>query len=432
MIPLEKAVELILKDVEPLGLEKVQTRNSYGRVLGNTVKVENGIPRFDTAAIDGYALSSKDTVSAKRNSHKAFRLVGDSKSGKLYTDEVNEGDVIKVAAGVRLPAGTDAVVKFEDVARIDTENVNVYVSLRPGQNVIQAGHELAAGESLMPKGRVLNSADVARLAEVGINEIEVFKKPNVGLISVGDEFLTESVDDGSPGVSRNQYISSLIKENSSDLHPIGACTDSVEQLQDLFTQALGCDLAVVVAGQSIDDYNFLKNAFRESKVDLKFWRVAIKPGKSVLFGLLDGKPVMGITGNMWAVAVIFDQLIKPLLARLSGLPDTQKLEVYARITKELRTNPTLTHIFKAIVRVENDGFTATPLLNNQMGELSTLSIANSFIIIPPEINMVKAGEKVMAEIFGPIAYSKQKIKVDRQKKEQHPVKKNVYTRHRTA
>ncbi|MBD3170515.1 MAG: hypothetical protein GF307_13605 [candidate division Zixibacteria bacterium] len=417
MIPLEKAIKQVIGESGPLGFENLPINQCYGRILAKTVKSETGIPRFNTAAIDGYAISAEGFTPTRGSKPKQFEVEGECKPGKPYMGELPEGKAVKISAGMRLPDGTDTVVKFEDVARTDSDNLNVYAGIRPGQNIIQAGREVAPGEDLMPAGRVLNSADLARLAEAGFLEVDVHKKPVVGIVSVGDEYLSEDIDDSTPGISRKQFLSSLILENGAEVAHIGACSDSVDQLRETLESTEGYDDLVILAGQSIEDYNFLKSAFRELNVDLGFWRVAIKPGKSVLYGKYKEHPAFGVTGNLWSVAVIFNQLLKPLLAHQTGLRDTKRLEVIARLTKELYTNPSMTHIFKAVVRIDSNGFTATPILNSQMGELRSLSIANGFIIIPPDVNQVRAGDKVRVEVLGP-------LKIDKNEKKDTPRKNN--------
>jgi len=406
MISLDKAIQLILNDSTSLELDEISVRNAYGRVLGKDIVAESDIPKFNISAIDGYAIASSDTENTVLNKPSNFLVRGESQPGKLFEGAIRKGDAIKVHSGVRLPNRFDAVVKFEDAARTEAQKLNVYVKARPWQNVIRAGREISAGEDLMPAGRVLNAADMARLIEVGLEEIEVYKRQIVGLISVGHELLTSEEDDRNPGFSRIQYIRSLITENGAEFIDLGVCSDSIEDLEGKLSQNDDWNDLIIMANQSIDHYNFLKNAFREIKIDLKFWRVALKPGKSVLYGTLNKKQIFGISGNLWAVTVVFNQLIKPMLMQQSGLKDTKKLEVYARLTKELHINPTLTQVFKAIVRIESNGFTATPLIDPYFGELTALSMSNGFIIISPNATAIRAGDKVRVEVFGSLAASK--------------------------
>lgn len=406
MISLDKAVQVILSDLTPLELETIPIEQAHGRVLGKTIKSETDIPKFNQAAIDGYALNASETSRIARNKPSVFKLAGESKPGKPYLKSHKRGEAIKVSAGVRLPDGYDSVVKYEDAARPESNKLNVYTQVQTWRNVIRAGREISAGGSIMPAGRILNAADVARLVEVGLTEIEVYKKPRIGLISVGDEFLSNYEEEKNPSISRNQFVGSIISETGGEFVYLGACTNSLDQLEEKLSDTDGCDNVIIMANQSIDHYNFLKTAFRELKMDLKFWRVAIKPGKSVLFGVRDGKPVFGISGNLWATVVVLDLLVKPLLAVQSGLSDGRKLEVIARLTKELRTNPAMTQIFKAIVRIEPNGLAVTPILDKSLGELRTLSMANGYIIVPPQTSNIRAGEKVRVEVFGPLEQSK--------------------------
>ncbi|MCP4631980.1 MAG: molybdopterin molybdotransferase MoeA [candidate division Zixibacteria bacterium] len=408
MIPLDKAIKLILEDASPLDIESIPVKHSFDRVLGKNIKSELGIPRYNKTAIDGYAVLASDLVSVRPNKHISLKLLGESKPGQIFDGTISKGESMKVTSGSRLPDGSDTVVKFEDVARTDAENLNVYAMVKQWKNVIRAGREVEPGENLMPQGRVLNAADVARIAEVGYSEIEVYKKPKVGTVFIDEHPPEESKEDDNSVTSLNQFLSSVITQNGADYEFIGACNHDVKEFSNLMPSNGDYDNIIVMASQSIEDYNYLKNAFREIKIDLGFWRVAIKPGKSVLYGKFNKIPVFGISGNHWTAAVIFSQLIKPILAFQSGLRDMHRLEVIARITKELRTNPAMTNIFKAIVRTDTNGFTATPLLDNFAGELTSLSLANGHIIIPPHTNSIRSGDKVRVEICGPIENSIEK------------------------
>jgi molybdopterin molybdotransferase len=317
LLPLEEMERLIQQRVQPItGTETVALREAAGRVLAGDVIAPLDLPPFDNSAVDGYAVRHRDL---KPNAETRLKLAGRVMAGHRPPGEVGAGQAVRIFTGAAMPAGADTVFMQEDVK---TEDLAVIVppGLKPGANRRFAGEDVKAGSVALPAGRVLSAADIALAAALGITSLEVRPRLRVALFSTGDEIVE-------PGAARppsalfdanRALLNGLLVRLGTQVSDLGIVPDHPEALRRAIGEAAKThDLVLTSGGVSTGEADHVRAAV-ESIGRLVFWRVAIKPGRPVAMGVIEGAAFAGLPGNPVAAFVTFVRVVRPLLLRLGG------------------------------------------------------------------------------------------------------------------
>jgi molybdopterin molybdotransferase len=317
LLPLEEMERLIQQRVQPItGKETVALREAAGRVLASDVIAPIDLPPFDNSAVDGYAVRHRDL---KPDAQTSLKLAGRVMAGHRPPGEVGAGQAIRIFTGAAMPAGADTVFMQEDV-KTEAETVIVPPGLKPGANRRFAGEDVKAGSLALPTGRVLSAADIALAAALGITSLKVRPRLRVALFSTGDEIVE-------PGTARppsalfdanRALLNGLLVRLGTEVSDLGIVADNPEALRRAIGEAAKThDLVLTSGGVSTGEADHVRAAV-ESIGRLVFWRVAIKPGRPVAMGVVEGAAFAGLPGNPVAAFVTFVRVVRPLLLRLGG------------------------------------------------------------------------------------------------------------------
>ncbi len=384
MISVGEALEIILSGIETLPSESVPILDMRGRTLAEAVAARRTQPPVDVSATDGYALRAAD---AARIPARLTCLGSVPKKGGAVAGRVSEGECVEVVAGGPLPPGADAVVPQDDVAR-DGARVVVKEPARSGDQVRPAGMDFTEGRVLLRPGRLLAPRDVALLAAMGIDQVSVTRRPRVAILSAADPLAPL---DGSPGSSHFAAanaagLAALVFSQVGDLVETGS-----GDLEHRLAAAQAADLLVIPGGGTAAMRAALRaHGFRPSVDSL-----AVRPGRTMVFGHLDALPVLALPGNPVSVGVISVLFVKPILQKMRGLPPSTGASGMARLGRDLAENGRHQTYLRADLYREPDGtLVANPFEKQDNAMLADFARADGLIVRPPFAPPTRAGDRV--------------------------------------
>ena len=406
MITVEDALTTILKEIKPLGLESVALHKALGRTLGEDVVALRPNPPWDNSAMDGYALRSADTSGATKDRPITLDVIYDLPAGGTPKGAIGVGAAVRIMTGAPVPDGADAVIMVESTEPSGSAKVNIRATVRQGENIRKAGEDFKAGSVVLKKGTYIRPAEIAMLATIGISYIFVHKRPRVAVISTGDE-LTEIGQTPAPGKisnSNGHALAALVAEAGAVAVYLGIARDTKESLKEKLSVGRNCDCIISSGGVSVGDYDFVKDVLKELGSQMLFWKVSMKPGKPLAFGIIGGVPAFGLPGNPISSMVAFEQFVRPALLTMSGRTKINRSPLNAILTDEIKIKPGRTNFLKGLLMLTEDGMTVTPLEGQGSGVISSLVAANCYIIVSKDSAGFQKGASVKVQAFDPSAF----------------------------
>ncbi|EIA4707463.1 bifunctional molybdopterin-guanine dinucleotide biosynthesis adaptor protein MobB/molybdopterin molybdotransferase MoeA [Vibrio cholerae] len=391
-LSVEQGREKILSLISPLAeTESVAIQECYQRVLAREVHSPINVPAYRNSAMDGYALRSDDL---ERNS---YRVVAEVLAGSHYAKTVELGEVVKIMTGAPMPLGADTVVMREQA----TQNGDVVsfagAKIKAGQNVRQAGEDLAQGQAVFRTGQRLLSPEMGMLASLGFAHADVFRSLKVAIFSTGDEVQAPGgeIEPNSIFDSNRFTLTGLLKQFGCQVIDLGIIEDDEAKMMQVLEQAVEqADVVITSGGVSVGDADFIKSAL-EKLGQIDFWRINMRPGRPLAFGQIAGKPFFGLPGNPVAVMVSFINFVEPALRKMQGEQGWQPLKVNAIALEDLRSRQDRTEFSRGVYAFNAQGQLTVRTTGKQgSGILRSMSEANCLIEIAPAIDTVKVGESV--------------------------------------
>jgi molybdopterin molybdotransferase len=368
--------------IKPLDCEEIALNKALGRVLAAEVVAETDIPRENHAVFDGYAVQSTETKNASTRIPVVFRIVSETFPGEP-PKEIFSDQTIYVACGGHLPTGADAIVKVENT-RLQKEKIEVCLPIEHNENVALAGEDVKCGDLIFGAGNLLRPQDVGLLAGLGLKKVKVFRKPKVGIISVGDELV--SLSEKEPYKIVNNYaliVSLLVSEFGGDPKLFGIVPDDLNQIKKRISEATKeTDIVATIAGCSVGKRDLVPDAIKAlDDPGIVFHGIKLSPGRVAGAGVVKSKPVIMLPGHIVSTYAGFYSLLAPLIAEFSGLDAEAYFPVFeARITKDVKAKPLANFLRVHLTYVDGES-RATP----SRGGASTLTNivnSNGFTIVP--------------------------------------------------
>lgn len=387
LLPVDEARSRILSGINPLGAEEVQIDDAIGRALASPVTVRRTLPPWDNSAMDGYAVRSSDGAGVRQIVEKIF-------AGDVPQVTLTEGTCARIMTGARLPPGADAVVMQERTQARGDGTVELLDGAKPGLNVRRHGEDVRAGELLVAAGRELSSADAGALWSQGLTHVEVFRRPRVAIVTSGDELSDVGTLHPDKLVDSNgPVLRTLARGAGADAVHVGRAADSLDSLRGLLARGLSADVLIAVAGASVGEKDFTRDAFASLGVQLDFWRVAMRPGKPLAFGRKDGALVFNLPGNPVSAMVTFELFVRPALRALQGLPPLP-MSLPARAAAPIKAVPGLRHFVRATWTFRDGELWATPMTSQSSGALSSAAGASGLVDVAPDSLDLQVGDKI--------------------------------------
>ena len=398
--PLAQALARISAEITAVeGFETVATRDALDRVLYEPIRSTLDVPAHTNSAMDGYALAGAQLPA---EGEQGFKVIGTAWAGRPFDGAPGDGECVRIMTGAPMPAGADTVVMQERVRR-EEDIAFIGAGHKPGQNVRVAGEDLKAGDEALPAGALLRPAHLGLIASLGIGEVRVRRRPRVAFFSTGDELASIGQPLG-PGqiYDSNRYtLYGMLKRLGVEVIDLGVVRDRREDLEQAFRLAAAqADAIITSGGVSVGEADFVTETL-DRIGEVGFWTVAIKPGRPIAFGRVNGKLFFGLPGNPVSVMVTFYQLVQPALRILSGIaaPEAPAL-VTAVLESRLKKKPGRREFQRGLLSVGPDGACRVAATGRQgSGILRSMAHANCFIVLPEESGTVEPGAEVQVQPF---------------------------------
>ena len=379
MISVSDALAIISQYRPVFGTKTLPLRALSGRINANPITARLTQPPFDSSAMDGYAVKVADVG----NAGAKLNIIGEAPAGAPFDGTIKTGEAVRIFTGSLVPKGADHVIIQEHVTRSDNQ-ITVNTPSLLARNIRKAGQDFALDDTLIPAGTRLDWRHIALIAAANIAEIEVIKTPNVAILSNGNE-----LKDPGSAISKGQIVNSnpyalaaLIESWGGVATILPVANDSVESITKRITQSSEADIILPVGGASVGDHDHMKPAFSGAGLDLKFSKIAVKPGKPTWFGTLGKQRVLGLPGNPASALVCAHLFLKPLMGVSTG--ETRSAKLLSPLTA---SGPRETY---ARGRVDDGEITLFPKQDSAL--ISPFPEANALIQIPTNAGPWKAGE----------------------------------------
>ena len=404
VVPPDEALATLLDrlDVSVRG-EVVQTAQALGRVTAEDVVSPEDMPPYPRSTMDGYSVRARDTFGASESLPAFFDVVGEVAMGSQPQVSLSTGQAAVAYTGGMLAEGADAVAMVENTQRAGDGSIEILRPVAPGENVIQVGEDARAGETVIPKGRLIRAQDVGVLFGLGITEVAVAERPRVAIISTGDELVPP---EGSPGPGQvrdiNSYtVASLVEDAGGVPVHIGLVPDDYALQRQAAVDGLERgDILVFSAGSSVSSRDMTVRVLDElGSPGVLVHGIAHKPGKPTIVALVNGKPAFGLPGNPVSAMVVFGILVRPVIQTLMGRTEAPVTRgVHARLTKDIRSATGREDHVQVKLIEGDDEMLADPVFGKS-NLISTLVEADGVVVVPLDDGGLYAGDEVFVRLY---------------------------------
>jgi molybdopterin molybdotransferase len=411
MLGVDEARARILTSFAPLAPEPTPILDALGMVLAEDVVSADDLPPFRNSAMDGYAIRSADTIAATEAAPVRLVVRGEIPAGSRPTLISTPGTAIRIMTGAVIPDGADAVVRFEKVIEPDRRMAGSEIALseasilvscpvHTGENVRNAGEDVAAGTQVLASGTLLKPAHIGLFASINRATVNVVRRPIIAILSTGDEVVEigPPLELGQIRNSNSYTLAAMTMQFGGIPRMVGIAMDSEDDVKAHLRACQSADLLVTSGGVSVGDFDLVKRVL-QSEGHIDIWQIRMKPGKPLAFGSISDTPLLGLPGNPVAAAVAFAQFGRPVIRRMLGMSDLSAPTQQAKLTREIENRGRRRHFVRGIVERVNDGYIATPSGRGGTAAMNDLASANCFIIVPEDQDRACIGDTVVVELF---------------------------------
>lgn len=397
MLTVEEARQRLVELAGTLASEATPLDAAAGLVLAEDVVAGRNLPGFDNSAMDGFAVRVGDVANASRDKPARLRVVGEVSAGTVYKGKLAAGTAVRIMTGAPIPAGAEAVIEVEETD-VAGDDVLVFRAPEPGRSFRAAGSDLAAGVSALAAGTVLGPSQLGLLAALGVTLPWCYRRPRVAVLATGDELVDASVDPG-PGQVVDIATPSLtaaITGIGAEALPLPPAADREAAIRDALSQAAATvDMVISVGGVSMGERDLVRPVVEELG-ELDFWRVAMRPGKPLAVGTVQGTPFIGLPGNPVSALVGFEVFVLPTVMSMGHRTGWARPVRAVTLSRALSTPPGLRTFARAVVTAAGGGLRAEPVVGQASYQLAAMASANALLDVPAEAGSLEAGAQVTA------------------------------------
>ena len=424
-----KAQECVLESVAMLGAESVKLEQSLGRVLAVDIRANRDIPPYDVSAMDGYAVRSADLA----NIPATLEITEDIKAGDMPRKTVQPGQCARIMTGAPVPEGADAVIRVEDTLAVSAEAlspnslpqagerdevslrelivnaVQINRSAKPGHDVRARGESMSSGDVVLAAGTEITPGVVGVLATVKCAQVQVVRHPRVAILSTGNELedIDDPVDPDKIPDSNSYALMAQVQALGIEPALLGIARDDPAELAEYLQRGLKFDVLLVSGGTSVGVHDYVRPAIEALGVRMKFWRVAMKPGHPVAFGVSqrnsDDAPketfVFGLPGNPVSSMVCFEEFVAPALRSMMGHARLYRRTIAARLTHDVKHQPGRTEFIRVALAKEEGGYAVTSTGAQGSGMLLSMAKADGLMVVSADSTGLAAGEQVTVQLL---------------------------------
>ncbi len=388
LLSLEEAQERVLGHARRLPVESVPIAGAGGRVTAEDVRARVDLPPFASSAMDGFAVRAADLPGT-------LRIAGESAAGAPFDGPLEAGDAVAISTGAVVPEGADAVVPIENVGTQDN-TVDITGSSEPGAHVRPRGGDVATGEVVVPAGVTLTPARLAAAAASGVAELSCVRRPRVTVLATGSELVDPggSLRPGQIYETNSLMLATALTAAGAEVVTQRPVADDEGALRQTLERGLATDVLVTSGGVSVGEHDLVRAVELELGVEEVFWRVAMKPGKPISFGVRGETLVFGLPGNPVSALVGCELFVKPALQALQGLADPLPRFEPGRLAVGLRRNEERDEFVRARSRVDRDVLVLEPVAGQESHMIVRAGAADALVHIPRGNGELAAGSTV--------------------------------------
>jgi molybdenum cofactor synthesis domain-containing protein len=394
-IPLDEAIVILTEATAQIErLETIDLVAASGRVIADPVTATMDVPPFDRAGMDGYAVMAEDTFGAGRYEPRVLKCVETVYTGQIPKRRIAPGECVEIATGAPLPEGADAIVMVEETLK-NGDEVQIFTPVYPLQHVGRRAADIAAGQTVLAAGSLLNPARIGALAAIGTVDVRVYERPRVAILSTGNEIVSpgESLGPGQIYDINRFTLRSIIEAHGGIALQQPPAQDTIEALTAAVREAASADLLVFSGGSSVGERDLIMDVLQKAG-EVLFHGIAVKPGKPTVFGRVNGRPVLGMPGYPTSCLSNAYMLLVPALRRMARLPEYRPNIVRLPLSRRIVSTTGRRQFYT--VRIEEG--TAVPAFKAS-GDITSMSRADGYIEISEQTDIVEAGEIVDVKLF---------------------------------
>src|SRR5437867_5387264 len=406
MLTPTEAAQTILQHVTPLPTERRALKEALDLVLAEDVRSPIDLPGWDNSAMDGYAVRASDLAGAASDRTATLTVIETVAAGRFPAKPVGPGQATRIFTGAPLPAGADSVIRQEDVELLHDGRVTVRDGRDAGKNIRRRGEDIRKGDVALAAGATLGPAQLGVLASIAHGTPLVHRPPRVAFMGSGDEIMdldrADEILAGKKIATSNSYtLHGMIRRAGGTPLDLGVARDTKDSLLEHLAGARDADLLVTTAGVSVGEHDLVREVLTALGCDIKLWRIRMRPGAPLGFGLLDGRPWIGLPGNPVSAMVTFELFVRPVIRRLLGHTLPFRRTVAVCVAEPITLGPKLRHYLRAIVAPQGaDGALGARLPGPQgSGILTSMARATALLIVPEDHPAVAVGEVLQALVL---------------------------------
>src|SRR5437016_580579 len=397
------AARLILEHVRPLETIRRPLLEALDLGLPEDVTSPIDLPAWDNSAMDGYAVRSADVTGASPERPVTLRVIETVPAGRFPERALGQGEVTRIFTGAPLPAGADGVIRQEDTEPLPDGRVAVRNDRDNRRNVRHQGEDIRAGAVVLAQGAALGPAQLGVLASIAHGTPLVHRPPRVAFMGSGDEIVdldrADEILAGKKIATSNSYtLHGMIRRAGGIPLDLGVARDTKESLREHLAGARDADLLVTTAGVSVGEHDLVREVLTALGCDMKLWRIRMRPGAPLGFGLLDGRPWIGLPGNPVSTMVTFELFVRPAIRKMLGHALPFRRAVPVCVVEPITLGPRLRHFLRAVVSPADGAGALTARLTGPQGSglLTSMARANALLIVPEDRASVGPGETLRA------------------------------------
>lgn len=403
LLAVEDAQETLLKTAVPVSRgETLKLDAADGRVLARDIQARLTQPPFDASAMDGYALRAADAPEPGAT----LKVIGTSAAGHGFAGTVGPGETVRIFTGAPVPAGADTVLIQEDAEKLEGHAIRTTFAVTKGRHIRPRGQDFAEGETVLTAGTRLDFSRLMLIAAMNHESVEVFARPLVAILATGDELVPPGTPPGPHQIigSNTFGIGALVRQAGADVIDLGIVPDNRDRITAAIDKARAAhaDVLVTLGGASVGDHDLVQSTLLAAGMRLDFWKIAMRPGKPLMVGELDGMHVLGLPGNPVSSMVCGLLFLEPLLARLSGRPAISRLAM-ARTATALPANDKRQDYLRARLSRDTDGSLLAESYGKQDSSMMKIFARSDCLIVrPPHAPELPVGAETAVLLLRPL------------------------------
>ncbi len=398
-ISFDEALALVLDAVSPLETERVPLSAALGRSLARDAKAVAPHPPWDNSAMDGFAVRIDEVRGASPERPVVLPISDDIPAGAFPSGPLKPGSVARVMTGAPVPEGATGVVRVEHTDGGPDERVSIFDDADGERHIRFLGEDVKAGDTVVERGEELGAAAVALLASAGLDQVDVGRRPRVGVLANGDELADfdefDEVRAGRKIMNSNGHaLAAQIADSGAEAVPLGIARDDPDDLHRCLARAGACDAIVSAAGVSVGEHDYVKQVLDELGFERSFWRLRMRPGSAAVFGLLGGRPFWGVPGNPASALVTYETLVRPAIRKMAGFARPCRRPLQCVAAHDLRGPRDVLSFVRVLIGSAESGVLTARLSGPQgSGNLGSM-LADGLLAIPVGTDAIGAGDRV--------------------------------------